>query len=270
MGTFYNGAHLRIDGTAPAGSSVLIVIEGSERDEFFDRKGRVGPIWLTVDKIHIMHAPSVFLRFGSASLGSLLDRDEIKKYRLDEDAIAGHCRFLCHCKCSSMDQTKQSGINDTVPDSLYSSVLISDFLMLKKREGNYQEHPGTVRITSAGAETSYNLDLDWPRTIAPGSYQVTVYACRGRKVVARSAATLCVEEVGFPAYMSKLAEEKPWEYGVVAALAAILAGFLTDVFTSKLRTKRKSAVSCSAPDPGHAANAPPDEVHESEVAHEGQ
>jgi hypothetical protein len=74
MGAFYDGARVHIEGTAPAGSGVLVVIRGSENDEFFNRTGRVGPIWLNVDRIHIKQAPSVFLTFASADVSSLLDR----------------------------------------------------------------------------------------------------------------------------------------------------------------------------------------------------
>lgn len=74
MDAFYDGARVRIEGAAPAESGVLIVIRGAEKDEFFNRKGRAGPIWLNVDRIHIKQAPSIFLSFGSADAGSLLDR----------------------------------------------------------------------------------------------------------------------------------------------------------------------------------------------------
>ena len=240
MGTFYDGAHVHIEGTAPAVSGVVVVIEGTERDEIFDRKGRVGPIWLTVDKIHVQSAPSVFLRFSSAALGSLLDREEVQKYQIDEASIVCRCRVLCHCKCDSMGRTKMSSVDDTVPDSLYAAVLISDFLKLKEHERRYEEHPGSVHIVAANAGTNYALEFEWPKNIAPGSYHVTVYACRGGRVVAQSATVLYVEEVGFPAYMAMMASAKPWEYGAIAVLAAVLAGFLTDLITSSLRHRRKS------------------------------
>ncbi len=246
MGAFYDGAHVRIEGTAPPLSAVVVTIEGSEQDEIFDRKGRVGPIWLTVDKIHIKHAPSVFLRFSSAAIDSLLDRNEIQKFGLDQTAIEQRLIVLSHCKCSLADRSRQSGVNDTVPDAAYASVLGDDFLKLKEHEGRYKEHPGSVHIVAANAGTNYELGFEWPKNIAPGSYRVTAYACRNRRVVAQSATVLHVEEVGFPAYMAMMASAKPWEYGAVAVLASVLAGFLTDLITSSLRRRRKSATKESA------------------------
>lgn len=267
MGAFYNGARVRIDGTAPAGSGVLIVIEGSERDEFFNRKGRVGPIWLTVDRIHVKHAPSVFLRFNSAPLGSMLDQEDIQNYQLDEAAIMDRIRVLSHCKCSLTNRALQSGIHDTAPDASYARVLYADFLKLKGHEGTYYEKEGIVKVVPAGSEVRYALQFDWPKKVPPGTYRVTVYACRGRRVIAHSAASLQLVEVGFPAYMAKMASTNPWLYGIAAVLAAIAAGFLTDLFTSRLQSRRRSKTVSDESGLDSALEQQPSEVSETEVAH---
>ena len=101
MGAFYNGAKVRIEGTAPAGSQVLVVIRGDENDEFFNKKGRVGPIWVNTDRIHVTAAPSLFLSFSSADVSSLLDRTSIEAYQLDEQAIKNRLACRSHCKCST-------------------------------------------------------------------------------------------------------------------------------------------------------------------------
>ena len=272
MGTFYNGTRLRIEGTAPVGSGILIVIEGSERDEFFNRKGRVGPIWLTVDRIHVKHAPSVFLRFSSTALSSLVDREGVQKYQLDEDAIMDRIRLLCHCKCSLTDRSQQSGVHDAVPDPSYARLLYADFLELKHHDGSYREQTGTVNITGTNSGTAYSLEFEWPRKIPPGSYRVAVYACRDRRVIAQSAAKLQLAEVGFPAYMANLAFSKPWIYGIGAVLVAVLAGFLTDVLTNRLRRKRKmpSKIEMPHPEPPAATHAGASaETHEAKTTHHG-
>ena len=63
MGAFYNGASLRMEGTAPSGSKVMVVLRGASKDEVFNKKDRVGPIWINVDKVHVSGPPSLFLRF---------------------------------------------------------------------------------------------------------------------------------------------------------------------------------------------------------------
>jgi hypothetical protein len=263
MGAFYNGARVRIEGTAPPGSGVLVVIEGSERDEFFNRKGRVGPIWLTVDRIHVQHAPSVFLSFGSSALSSLLDRQGVEEYQLDEAAIMQRIHVLCHCKCSLTNRAQQSGIHDTVPDPTYAHLLYADFLRLKQHEGNYRQLPGAVSLVSASSGTRYALEFEWPKQAPAGNYQVAVYACRGRRVIARSTTTLQLVEVGFPEYMATMAAKKPWLYGSAAVLAAIAAGFLTDLLTSSLRRKRRAPKTTKMSQPGTPIVEPGEKTAES-------
>ena len=271
MGAFYNGTRLRIEGTAPPQSGVVIVIEGSERDEFFNRKGRVGPIWLTVDRIHVKHAPSVYLRFSSSAIGAMLDKTEVQHYQLDESAIMDQIRLLCRCKCSLTDRSKQSGAQDTVPDPAYSRIFYAEFLQLKHLDGTYREQSGAISLTAATSGTEYALEFPWPRNIPPGSYRVSVFACSRHKVTARSNATLQLAEVGFPAYMAHLAFTRPWVYGIGAVLAAVLAGFFTDLLVNGLRRKRKtqSQPETQQPEPSAAATQEkaPFETHESEPSH---
>ncbi len=272
MGAFYNGVRLHIEGTAPAGSGVLVVIEGSEKDEFFNRTGRVGPIWMTVDRIHVKHAPSIFLRFSSADIGSLLDREEVDKYQLDQAAIMQRIRILSHCKCSLTEPSKQSGKQDKVPDASYAKLLSADFLRLKEQEGTYREQSGHVNLVPVGSGTQYALDFDWPKKLPPGSYRVAVYACRGGKVVAQSAASLQLMEVGFPAYITMLASSKPWFYGIGSVLVAVLAGFMIDLITSRLRRKRRPRNQSEIPQPETPSAAPEVtsiETPEAETTHHG-
>ncbi len=242
MGTFYDGARVRIEGTAPGGSGVLIVIRGGEKDEFFNRKGCVGFIWLNVDRIHFKYAPSVFLSFSSADASSLLDRADLDKYQLDKTAIMNRVCCFRHCKCSLTEAAQQSGARDMAPDLMYAKILNADFLSLKDRQGSYSVRPHSVSLTdAANSETKYALNFEWPKKVPKGDYQVEVYACRENKVIARSAATLHLVEVGFPAYIANLAFDDPWVYGSGAVLVALMAGFLTDAISSRLRRRKRGS-----------------------------
>jgi hypothetical protein len=242
MGTFYDGARVRIEGTAPSGSGMLIVIRGGEKDEFFNRKGCVGFIWLNVDRIHFKYAPSVFLSFSSADASSLLDRADLDKYQLDKTAIMSRARCFRHCKCSLTEAAQQGGDRDMAPDLMYAKLLNADFLSLKDRQGSYSVRPHSVSLTdAANSETKYALDFEWPKKVPKGDYKVEVYACRGNKVIARSATTLHLVEVGFPAYVANLAFDDPWVYGSGAVLVALMAGFFTDAISSRLRRRKRGS-----------------------------
>lgn len=240
MGAFYHGAHVRIQGIAPLDCGVLVVIRGAEKDEFLNRKGRVGIIWLNADRIHVKQAPSVFLNFSSGNLSSLLDRATLDEYQLDEPALRKRIHCLCHCKCKlTGTNTMQTCVRGMEPDPFYAELLRTGFLNLKENEGSYGQSPGTVRLASnANLGTEYLLNFQWPRKASPGEYAVEIYACRDRKVIAHSATTLELVEVGFPAYVADLASKSPWVYGSGAVLIAMFAGFGIDALTAGLRRRK--------------------------------
>jgi hypothetical protein len=247
MGAFYNGAKMRIEGTAPSGSQVLVVIRGEEHDELFNKKGRVGPIWVNTDRIHIAFTPSLFLSFSSADVTAFLDPASIEAYQLDEQAIKNRLASRSHCKCNTTlrHHTWPGAIAQCAgvePDPKYQELIRSNYLALKTREGRYQTHLHAVQMTNAVSnatadDSRYRVDFDWPRSAPPGSYQVEVYACKNRQVAARTTTPLEVVEVGFPAQMAALASGRPWAYGLVAVLGAIFAGFAIDALTVRLRRR---------------------------------
>jgi hypothetical protein len=273
MGAFYRGAHVRIQGAAPEACGVVVVIRGAEHDEFLNRKGRVGFIWLNADRIHVKQAPSVFLNFSSGDLSALLNRASLDEYELDETAVRKHIHCLCHCKCKLTGaNTMQTCVRGMEPDPAYAELLRTGFLNLKENEGSYGQNPGAVRLASnSGVGTEYLLDFEWPRKAAPGEYAVEVYACRNRMVIAHSATTLQLVEVGFPAYVANLASDRPWVYGSGAVLIAMLAGFGIDALTAGLRRRKHGP----PPSSGHAIaekpparpNAKPVEAVDKEVVH---
>ena len=53
MGTFYGGAQIRVEGTVPLGSKIVVAIRGSDVTEVFNNVGRVGPIWVNTGKVSI-------------------------------------------------------------------------------------------------------------------------------------------------------------------------------------------------------------------------
>jgi hypothetical protein len=285
MGAFYDGAKMRIEGTAPSGSQVLVIIRGEEHDELFNKKGRVGPIWVNTDRIHVTFTPSLFLSFSGADVTTFLDPASIEVYQLDEQAIKNRLACRSHCKCSTTvrHHTWPGAIEQCAgvePDPKYQELIRNSYLALKSRERRYQTHLNAVRITNAGldrttGDSRYSVDFDWPRTAPPGSYDVEVYACKNRTVAARTTTRLQVVEVGFPARMVALSSGQPLGYGLLAILAMVLAGFTIDALTVRLRRRSwrnppshgGRNVDWSKPEPASPAETGSDRAPEHEPVH---
>jgi hypothetical protein len=261
MGAFYSGARIRIEGTTPPGTDVVIVVRGGEEAQLFNRKARVGPLWVNVDRVLVSRVPSLFLRLGG-DVHSLLDPASIEAYQLDDSAIKG--RMICRSRCGARaDAEATAGVlasapcaSGVEPDEGYAELIRTSYLALKAEEGTFAVHPGAVRLTpSADGPTRYAGELDWPRRARPGSYRIEAFASRERSVIGRSAAILRVEAVGFPAGVGALARTHPTAYGAAAVLAAVLAGLAMDVV---VRRRRRSGVARRPKPPPPAAPLAPD------------
>jgi Putative transmembrane protein (Alph_Pro_TM) len=242
MGTFYRGATVRVEGQAPPGTAVLVVIRGPEEAEFFNRKERVGPVWLSVDRVHVTRVPSLFIRLGGGDLHSLLDEASVEDHQLDGSAIERRMSVRSHCKCRLGEATAPGPASPcptgVEPDERQAQLVRTSFLALKTQEGTYQVHPDAVRlVSSAEGATRYTAEVDWPRRARPGLYQVEVLACRDRSVVGQASAVLPVVQMGIPARIGALANSHPTVYGAFAVLAAVVTGLTMDALVRRRRPR---------------------------------
>ena len=68
-GTFYNGAVLRVHGTAGIDSQVVVRIKGASEHHVFNRRGKIGGIvWGGIEHVTFLNAPSFYAVYTSASL----------------------------------------------------------------------------------------------------------------------------------------------------------------------------------------------------------
>jgi hypothetical protein len=217
VGSFYNGAPMRIEGRAGAGSKVVIAIAGPEAEERFKTKNRFGPVWLTAGKVGVSGVPSLFLRFSPEPVRNLLPRDTMESHNLDEASIMRRMRI---------DSRAGSGYD--------AASLRAEFVSLKKAEKIYDFGNSGVVVSGSGDGVSYRLDFRWPRSAPPARYEVRAYEVRGGAVIGEAESAIQVVRTGFPSWLSGMAENRPALYGITAILIAALAGFGIDFVTTHL------------------------------------
>ena len=220
VGAFYTGSRLKIGGTAAAGSKVIVTITGSRHDERFNRKSRLGPIWISAGRVRITGAPSLLLRFAPEPVSRLLDRETIARRALDEAAVEGRM---------GIDPSGNSDVR-----------LRADFLALKKSEGTYSFEDSGVAIKQGPDRATYALDLRWPKKAPPAEYEVHVYEVRAGAITRETSAPLPVVRTGFPAWLADTAANRAPVYGVTAVLIGALAGLGIDFVTALLFGKKRS------------------------------
>jgi hypothetical protein len=263
MGTFYAGARVKVEGEAPSGSAVLVVIRGPDEAEFFNRKERVGPVWLSVDKVHITRVPSVFIRLGSGDVDSMLDEASVETYQLDESAVERRMRVRSQCQCrvlaaagSGSSFTCTTGVE---PDGPLLERIRASYLVLKRQEGTYQVLPDAVELTpTSEGGTRYTTGVGWPRRARPGDYRVEVFACRDGAVVGQASTVLPVVKAGLPAQIGAFAFSHPTAYGALAVLAAAMTGLAMDALVRRRRPYRVGRGPRMPPSPTPPAAAAPE------------
>lgn len=222
MGAFYSGAQLRVEGTARPDSKVVLVVKGANVTEVFNKKGRVGPIWINSGKVHISGVPSLFLSFSAEPVHQFLNREHISRHQLDFEAIKAQMRIE--------------------PEQESLALIRTHYLTLKTEEGRYRVATDAIKYGAPTANgVPFSADIDWSKKISPGIYEIRAYECLGGAVLREMAVPLEVVEIGFPAFMSALSKNHPTIYGILAVVMAMLAGFGIDFLVSRFRGKKPAA-----------------------------
>ena len=127
MGAFYNGTAVRVEGTAEAGSQVIVAVAGPDSEEHFKKKIHAGPIWLTAGVVRISRVPSAFLRFSTGPVRTMLRGESIALHDLDEEYLM-----------------RQMHIEPRAPDAASDTAIRASYLALKKSEGIYDFADGAT------------------------------------------------------------------------------------------------------------------------------
>jgi hypothetical protein len=223
VGSFYNGTAVRVEGRTAAGSQLVVTVTGSDREERFTRKERVGPIWLNSGKLRISGAPSLFLRYSTGPVAAMLGEDAMARDRLDERSLMARMR-----------------IEPQSPERPGDSAIRNDYVALRKSGGTYVFGNGGIVVKESGGSPSFALDIRWPKRAPPATYEVRVYEVVQGAIVREASATLSVVRTGFPAWLAGMAANRAPLYGVVAVLIAALAGFGIDRLSTLLLGKKRT------------------------------
>ena len=203
MGAQYDGLNLKVDGTVPAGSDVILRFTGAPDTLHLREKGKIfGMLWMNVGKVTLKNVPKVCLINTSCAFDKMADA--ATPFRLE--ALG-----------------KALGIEKEGGDDRID--IAHELLLLKKHEGLYGESAQGVTLgPDEGPVRSFSAEVKIPSALAPGDYQVEVIAVHNGTLAGRYATSIQAELVGFPKWLSNLAFHNSLLYGILATVIAILSG----------------------------------------------
>jgi uncharacterized protein (TIGR02186 family) len=211
VGLFFNGTLLHVHGTIPAGQKAAVVCEGSEGRLDLKKKGRVwGLFWMNAGDVVFDNVPSVYLLCTSAPLKELAPAGVLA--RLGVGAAALEARATAGDAAAG------------------SAALFGELVRLKTGEGLWSFVEGTVSLKPGGeGRLEVAADLFLPAKTPPGEYRIRLFSFRDGKGADLAGTTMIARQVGFAAFISRMAHERGLLYGIVSVVVAIAAGMLTGV-----------------------------------------
>jgi hypothetical protein len=204
VGTFFSGGQVTLTGEVPAADDVVVEIIGPQTTSLFDVKGRIGPFWMTRDKVDLENAPALYLLLVPAgpdwsqkTPALNLGIDNLKR----QIGISG----------------SESSLDD----------IFQMFVKLKRSEKLYGELPGAVLFSTDGAgRRRFTATCNLPSSIATGKYTIKATTIANGQPGEELFADLTVQQVGFVELVDNLATNRRLTYGIASVLIALFSGAL--------------------------------------------
>lgn len=206
VGTFFDGAEVKIQGTIPAGTTAVVEVVGSEATEHLLRKGRRGGLWMSVGEIQVQHAPSLYMLLSSsAKIPEFTGAATPWGYA----ALAKQVRFS-----GSLRPNEEAKF-------------FQEFLGLKQGEKLYRVLPDALHTSAPQkGQMAFRGVLPLPAKVPTGQYKVRLAVVGQGHMLAHQDTVLTVKMVGFPDMLFSMAQHQGLLYGIVAVFIAIITGFI--------------------------------------------
>lgn len=200
----YQGELVRVTGTAPADCAVVVKLTSPRGEAHFSKKGKVGPLWLSVGKVSFNNVPTMYKLKSNAPINDLLTVREQEKYVLGRRGL----------KASISGRP-----------SLDRNVYLDEMILIREQRRFFSFHQNAVHRQG----TSFSTTFFWPPNGPPGHYHVEAFAVLQGHVVGMAETGVQVQIVGIEAWVRRLAVAHGVLYGILAVLIAVASGSIVFV-----------------------------------------
>jgi uncharacterized protein (TIGR02186 family) len=200
--TGFHGTNVTLFGAIEGGGDVVVVVRGPERETVVRRKSRNAGIWLNTRSVSFGNAPGFYQIFSTKPI---------------EEIVPASLRQLNEI---GLDQLKLNPVgrfsHEEVPN--FRTALIASL----QDEGLYGHGSGRVEMLG---DKLFRATLAFPRSVPTGTYTIQVYLLRKGDIIAAQTTPLIISQTGFEADVNQFATDQAVLYGIVAVLAAAMAGW---------------------------------------------
>ncbi len=208
--TGFTGADVLLFGAIDGEGDVVVVIQGPRMQKVVRRKGRVAGIWVNQADMVFDEVPGFYAVAATAPPEEIVRESVRIRHEIGPDAI----RMV----------PPENAAPDVVAQ--FRAALIRS---LQTRE-LFSREP--LAIAFVGTRL-FRVDVRFPATAPTGAYTVATYLIRDGEVAAAEINPLVVSKVGFEAAVFDFAHNKPFAYGLLAIVIAMVAGWIASVVFRK-------------------------------------
>ena len=205
----FTGIDILLFGAREDVGRVVVVIRGPEKRYVVRKKEQMAGIWVNSKS---MEFENVYDFYSIASTGPLGD---IRNDTLLSSLGVG------------VDHLSFKEVADQMEGEVFKEALIRR----KRDDGFYSKDISEV---SFWGETLFQTMLKFPKNINQGLYTAEVYLFNDGRLTAMQSMPIEVRKIGFEAYMSNMAFESRWFYGVLCVAMAMFAGWLASVVFGRI------------------------------------
>lgn len=224
IGISFKGTTLEVSGSVPAGSEIFLKFESPPGTVSLNRKGKVGPLWMTVDNVQAENVPKIYEVFTSGSLAGLSQKArDLMEIGADYNYLKEHARV------TRRHERAKEVLGPEEADTYFNGL----FDIYQKR-GYYKIDEGALQVVGG----RFQATLDVPTGIPPGSSNITAYAVQGDRVIKSETFPLLVNSVGLVGWVRSEATLSGPFYGLIATIVALAVGLAIGILFSSLGRKK--------------------------------
>ena len=196
--------------TPGRGADVVVVVRGPDHVETVRHKARTGGVWINSGSAQVAGAPSFYRVAATRDLSEIASTAVLARHQIGVEHLVLEVRSR----------------DTAVSTAEYRSAMVR----LKQHQGLYGEDVQDVGFLG---RRLFRTDIHFPANVPVGTYLVEVYLVQGGEVVSAQTTPLVVSKIGLGADLYDFAHRSAVAYGIIAVLAAALAGWLAAMVFGK-------------------------------------
>lgn len=199
----FTGTSILLFGATDVPGDVIIVVRGPTAPMVVRRERRSLGIWVNRDAVAFRDVPLYYAVASSRPLFDVLDESLLRKYEIGVDHVPLN--------------TAWSRTTENIAD--FRAALRRE----RQRDRLYTREVGHVVFIDANL---FRAELSFPARVSTGAYAAEAYLVQKGQVVSRKSVVLNVKKTGLSADLSDFARRNEAIYGLIAIVAALVAGWI--------------------------------------------